>query len=53
MLPTLESLKAEINFSVLNSEELNFRKERKDPFIMGILLTPKVMLIGSEEELVR
>ena len=48
-----EKLKTEINFSVLNSEELNFRKERKDPFIMGILLTPKVMLIGSEEELVR
>ena len=48
-----EKSKSEINFSVLNFEELNYRKEKKDPFIMGILLTPKVMLVGLEEELVK
>ncbi len=48
-----EKSKTEINFSVLTYEELSYRKEKKDPFIMGILLTPKVMLVGLEEELVK
>jgi len=48
-----ERTKLDINFSVLDLEELSYRKERKDPFVMGILLTPKVMLVGSEEDLVK
>jgi DNA-binding transcriptional ArsR family regulator len=46
-----ERSNTQINFSVFDFDELNFRKERKDPFLMGILLTPKVMIVGSEEEL--
>ena len=41
-----------IHFTVLDNEELKYRKQRKDPFLMNILLTPKVMLLGIEEDLV-
>jgi len=44
--------KQQIHFTVLDNEELKYRKQRKDPFLMNILLTPKVMLIGVEEDLV-
>lgn len=40
----------EIAFTVLSSEEFDFRKTRRDPFVMEILYGPIVMVIGSEEE---
>jgi len=43
----------EINFTPMTEEEFNFRKNRRDPFVMGILAKPKVMLIGDEEEMVK
>jgi len=43
----------EINFTPMTEEEFNFRKNRRDPFILGILSKPKVMLIGDEEEMVK
>jgi len=43
----------EINFTPMTEEEFNFRKNRRDPFVMGILAKPKVMLIGDEEEIVK
>lgn len=43
----------EINFTPMTEEEFNFRKNRRDPFVMGILAKPRVMLIGDEEEMVR
>jgi len=43
----------EINFTPMTEEEFNFRKNRRDPFILGILAKPKVMLIGDEEEMVK
>lgn len=42
----------EINYTVMTSDEFSFRKERKDPFLMGILSGPRVMIIGQEEDLV-
>ena len=48
-----EKYNTEINFTVLDFDELELRKEKKDPFIMNILLTPKIMLIGLEEELLK
>lgn len=42
----------EINYTVMTSEEFAFRKQRRDPFLMGILSTSKVMIIGEETDLV-
>lgn len=43
----------EINFTPMTEEEFAFRKARRDPFVMGILAKPRVMLIGDEEEMVK
>jgi hypothetical protein len=43
----------EINYSVMNDEEFVFRKKNNDPFIWRFLKQPKVMLIGSEDELLK
>lgn len=43
---------SEINYTVMTEEEFNFRKKRRDPFILSILAKPKVMLVGDEQELV-
>lgn len=42
----------EINYTVMTQEEFEFRKRRRDPFILGILEGSRVMIIGDEEELV-
>lgn len=41
----------EINYSVMAKEEFDFRKKRRDPFLLGILSDSKIMLIGEEENL--
>ncbi len=43
----------EINFTPMTEEEFSFRKSRRDPFVLGVLSKPRVMLIGDEEEMVR
>lgn len=43
----------EINFTPMTDEEFNFRKARRDPFVLGILSKPRVMLLGDEEEMVK
>lgn len=43
----------EINFTPMTEEEFNFRKSRRDPFVISVLSKPKVMLIGDEEEMVK
>ena len=45
-------LKKDINYTVMTKEEFDFRKKRRDPFITGILLGSRIMLIGDEEDLV-
>jgi len=42
----------EINYTVMTEEEFNFRKKRRDPFILTVLQGPRVMFIGDEAELV-
>ncbi len=44
--------KTEINYTVMTREELNFRKQRRDPFLIGILSQSRVMVIGDEDDLV-
>ena len=61
VLPELQSLvadeqtrrEAEINYSYMDEAEFQFRVRRRDPFILRVLIQPKIMLIGDEEELLQ
>lgn len=58
VLPEIESLiKAEekilgreINYAVLETAEFEFRKTRRDPFVMEVMYGVRVMIIGDEVE---
>lgn len=60
VLPELEALikeeeaklGREIRVTVFAKEEFEFRKTRRDPFIMDMLYGSRVMVIGSEDEFV-
>jgi len=43
----------EINYTVMSEDEFTFRKRRRDPFILSVLESSRVMLIGDEDEMVR
>lgn len=43
----------EINYTVMNEDEFIFRKRNNDPFLWRFLRQPKVMLVGSEDELLK
>lgn len=43
----------EINYTVMSEEEFEFRKRRRDPFVLGILQGSRIMVIGDEEEMVK
>jgi len=45
-------LEREINYTVMSREEFEFRKKRRDPFLLSILASSRVMIIGDEEDLV-
>ena len=45
-------LKREVNYSAMTKEEFDFRKKRRDPFILRILTQSRVMLIGDEEDMI-
>jgi predicted nucleotidyltransferase len=45
-----EKIGREINYAVFSFEEFDFRKTRRDPFIMDILFGSRVMVIGSDTE---
>ncbi len=42
-------LNTEINYTVMTEDEFDFRKKKRDPFIVSILSGSRVMLIGDEE----
>ncbi len=42
----------ELNYTVMTEEEFQFRKRRRDPFVLSILEGSRLMLVGDEEELV-
>jgi DNA-binding transcriptional ArsR family regulator len=42
----------EINYTVMSREEYEFRKKRRDPFLLGVLFGSRVMIVGDEESLV-
>ncbi len=41
-----------INYTPMTSEELKFRRLRRDPFLLSILTSGRVMIYGDEEDLV-
>lgn len=41
----------EINYTVMTEEEFDFRKNKRDPFIVTILSGSRVMLLGDEENM--
>jgi hypothetical protein len=41
----------EMNFTVMSEEEFKFRKERNDPFVFSVLMSPRIMIIGDELEM--
>jgi hypothetical protein len=42
-----------INYSAMTEDELQFRKKNNDPFIWKFLKQPKIMLVGTEEDLLK
>lgn len=44
--------KHEINYTPMSRDEFQFRKSRRDPFVQGILMGSRVMIIGDEIDLV-
>lgn len=42
----------EINYTVMTEEEFEFRKRRRDPFILAVVTGSRIMIVGDEEELV-
>ena len=43
----------DINYTVMQEDELQFRKRNNDPFIWKFLKQPKIMLVGQEEDLLK
>lgn len=44
-------LDTEINYTVMTEDEFEFRKKKRDPFILAILFGSRVMIIGDEESM--
>lgn len=44
-------LDTEINYTVMTEEEFDFRKKKRDPFVVAILSGSRVMLLGDEENM--
>ena len=42
----------EINYTVMSREEYDFRKKRRDPFLLGILYSSRIMVIGDEDSMI-
>jgi hypothetical protein len=41
----------EINYTVMTEEEFAFRKKKRDPFVLSVLLGSRVMIYGDEESM--
>lgn len=47
-----EATGVEVNYSSMTEEEFGYRLSRKDPFITGLLIEPRVMIIGDDVDMV-
>ena len=43
----------EINYTVMDRDEFEYRRSRKDPFLMKVLMQPRIVLIGDESQFCR
>lgn len=43
--------KQEINYTVMTQDEFEFRRKRRDPFLLGVLTESRIMIIGDEDEM--
>lgn len=43
--------KKELNYSIMTEDEFNYRKSRRDPFIISVITQSKIMLLGDENRL--
>jgi DNA-binding transcriptional ArsR family regulator len=58
VLPELQALMKEeekrlgreVNYAVFDGQEFDFRKTRRDPFVMNILYSTRVMVVGNEDD---
>lgn len=41
----------ELNYTVMTAQEFQFRKNRRDPFVLQILTAPRIMIIGDQDSL--
>lgn len=41
----------EINYTVMELQEFNYRKKNRDPFLTQIILQGRIMIIGDEQEM--
>ena len=41
----------EINYAIMDEKEFRFRLNGKDPFLIGVLIQPKIMIVGGERQL--
>lgn len=44
-------LSSEINYTAMTEEEFDYRKKKRDPFVLSILAASRIMLLGDEEQL--
>lgn len=44
-------LNTEINYTVMTEEEFDFRKKKRDPFVLSILTNSRMMVLGDEESM--
>ncbi|MFH1678775.1 MAG: ArsR family transcriptional regulator [Candidatus Omnitrophota bacterium] len=46
-----KTIKREVNYTVFSQEEYKKKKKRRDSFIIDLLSNPKIMLVGSKDDL--
>lgn len=46
-----KKINSEINYTAMSEDEFQFRKKKRDPFVLSILSGSRVMLIGDEESM--
>ena len=42
----------EINYTIFSDDEFEFRKTRRDPFVMDVLYGSRIMVVGNEDDFV-
>lgn len=46
-----DTIKREVNYTIFNHEEYKKKKKKRDSFIIDLLNNPKIMLVGSKDDL--